>query len=133
MPLEGRRLYANVGGTKVELSTEDVAAINYSLDTEGCALHEKLKAKSIASYGIPNSKMTYIRATIGVNRGDSTGVPYVLEIWPKEHSSPVHMHGDAVAVIKVLHGSLVCSWFNPLPKKRGKNETPQRIKESHLE
>lgn len=133
MPLEGKRLYANVAGSKVELSAADVAAINYSLNTEGCALHEKLKAKSMAAFGVPNSKMTYIRATIGLNRGDSTGVPYVLEIWPKQHRSPVHMHGDAVAVIKILHGSLICSWYNPLPKERGENEAPQLIKQMHME
>lgn len=35
-------------------------------------------------------------------QGDSPGVPYVLEIWPAGHFSPIHDHGDSNAVIKVV-------------------------------
>lgn len=42
------------------------------------------------------------------------GVPYVLEIWPVGSGSPVHNHGGACAIIKVLHGSLTISLYNKL-------------------
>ncbi len=50
----------------------------------------------------------------GPNRGKQPGQQIVLEIWPQGNNSPVHNHGDAVAIIKMLHGSLKSEWFNPL-------------------
>jgi hypothetical protein len=43
----------------------------YSINTEGALLHSKLKTKA------------YLRITMGKGRGESPGIPYVLEIWPK--------------------------------------------------
>ncbi len=43
----------------------------YSINTEGALLHSKLKTKA------------YLRITMGPGRGESPGIPYVLEIWPK--------------------------------------------------
>lgn len=57
-------------------------------------------------------KKTYLRMTLGSDRGNSPGIPYVLEIWPKDHGSPIHNHGNAYAVIKVLHGGLTISVYN---------------------
>ena len=34
-----------------------------------------------------------------------------MEIWPPQHYSPIHNHGDANAVIRVLHGSINVSLF----------------------
>lgn len=47
-------------------------------------------------------------------QGNSPGVPFVVEIWPSKHKSPIHDHGDAYAVIKVLHGKINASYFNKL-------------------
>lgn len=55
-----------------------------------------------------------LRVTVGVNRGNSPGIPFVLEIWPGGHYSPIHNHSNANAIIKVLHGSLTCQWFRSL-------------------
>lgn len=49
-------------------------------------------------------------------QGDSPGIPFVLEIWPGGHYSPIHDHGNACAVIKVLHGSINCTWYDSLRK-----------------
>lgn len=41
-----------------------------------------------------------------------------MEIWPPGHFSPVHDHGKASAVIKVLYGSIDCTWFDALQEDR---------------
>ena len=43
----------------------------YSIETEGALLNTTLKRKA------------YLRITMGKGRGESPGIPYVLEIWPK--------------------------------------------------
>jgi hypothetical protein len=50
-------------------------------------------------------EMTYLRITVGDNSsGTSPGSsPYVLEVWPSHHASPVHNHGSSFIVMKVLH------------------------------
>lgn len=35
-----------------------------------------------------------------------------MEIWPPGHKSPIHQHGDASAVIRVLYGKIQVSWFD---------------------
>ena len=42
-------------------------------------------------------------------RGTSPGEPFVLEIWPPGHYSPIHDHGLAYGVTRMLHGSLHCT------------------------
>lgn len=109
-------LYGNVAGPAVELDTPDFpdfsAAINYSIVTPGCICYEKLKEKA-GEFGKSEPDETYLRITIGPNKGDSPGSPYVLEIWPGNHYSPIHDHGEACAVIKVLHGDI---WVELYPE-----------------
>jgi hypothetical protein len=62
--------------------------------------YKLLKSKS-GEFGHEDFLGTYLRITLGYNLGDSPGIPYVLEIWPAGHYSPIHDHGDANAVIKV--------------------------------
>ena len=78
-------------------------AIRHSL--EKGVLHKRIeeKARELGAY---SPKKTYLRVTLGMDRGISLGIPYVLEIWPKDHSSPIHNHGNAYAIIKVLFGGL---------------------------
>ena len=64
--------------------------------------------------GVP-SKQCYIRAAVSCARGMSPGEPFVLEIWPPGHSSPVHDHGHAFGVTRILHGSLSCEEPSCLP------------------
>ena len=59
----------------------------------------------------PNVDETYLRITLGENNGESPGIPYVLEIWPAGHYSPIHSHGGAEAIIKVLHGDIHVKLF----------------------
>ncbi|PMS16653.1 hypothetical protein C0Z18_22710 [Trinickia dabaoshanensis] len=109
-------LYGNVAGPAVELDTPEFpdfsAAINYSIVTPGCICYEKLKEKA-GEFGKSEPDETYLRITIGPNKGDSPGSPYVLEIWPGNHYSPIHDHGEACAVIKVLHGDI---WVELYPE-----------------
>lgn len=41
-----------------------------------------------------------------------------MEIWPPGHSSPIHQHGDASAIIRVLHGSIDAMQYDALKKNR---------------
>ena len=85
-------------------------AIHHSLESKDGLLHKKLEEKA----GEFGPRETYLRVTLGRDRGNSPGIPYVLEIWPKDHGSPIHNHGNAYAVIKVLHGGLTIHVYNKL-------------------
>ncbi|KAJ7389301.1 hypothetical protein OS493_032461 [Desmophyllum pertusum] len=112
LPTTCQELYGNVASPDVALnwpySNPRLSdAINYSINTKGKILYEKLKKKSQ-----DGGRMTYLRITLGSHRGFSPGIPYVLEIWPAESESPIHNHGNAYAVIKVLHGAIKVTVYN---------------------
>jgi hypothetical protein len=87
-------------------------AIQYSIVTEGCWCNKKIKEKSTEfNPDKPNINETYLRITLGRNSGESPGIPYVMEIWPSNHYSPIHSHADSNAVIRVLHGSINVTLF----------------------
>ena len=107
-------LYSNVTAQDIELdwpySVDKYKlsdAIRHSL--EHGVLKKKLEEKE-GEFGAKTK--TYLRITLGEDRGSSPGIPYVLEIWPHGHGSPIHNHGNAYAVIKVLHGGLTIKIFN---------------------
>ncbi|AKT42168.1 hypothetical protein [Chondromyces crocatus] len=110
-------LYGTVAGAGITLDTADFpefsAAIDRSIMTPGLWCFEKLKSKAEEFGGKPDPLKTYLRITIGPNQGDSPGSPYVLEIWPGGHYSPIHNHGKASAIIKVLHGQI---WVELYPQ-----------------
>lgn len=109
-----QKLYDNVAGARFVLDTPDFpdfsAAIKASiLDPDGwCAGVLKRKADE---FGTPDPLKTYLRITLGLNQGESPGIPYVMEIWPSGHYSPIHNHGGADAVIRVLHGAITVSLY----------------------
>jgi len=116
LPDASQVLWGTVSGERIRVSDSDAAAINYSLDTPGKTLYEIVDRKRKQSeFGDPH--MVYVRVTIGPPLGDSPGSPFVMEIWPVGCYSPVHNHGGTVAVIKVLHGSILSRWYNPLADK----------------
>ena len=87
-------------------------AIQHSIITEGCWCYKKLQEKSTEfNPDKPNLYETYLRITLGRNSGESPGIPYVMEIWPSNHYSPIHSHADSNAVIRVLHGSINVTLF----------------------
>ena len=83
-------------------------AIRHSLETKGGILWRAVEKKA-HEFG---KESTYLRVTLGESRGESPGIPYVLELWPKGHGSPIHNHGNAYAVIKVIHGGLTIHIYN---------------------
>ena len=116
LPPACRELYENITAQDVELdwpySIDKYKlsdAIAYSLK-EG-ALKKKLESKQ-DEFGTSDPDKTYLRITLGKNRCSSPGIPYVLEIWPAGHGSPIHNHGNTYAVIKVLHGGLTVRIYN---------------------
>lgn len=113
LPKEAQQLYSLVAGPEVILSDFDADAINYSLDTPGMRLFNILLNKT-TEFGEPDPHKVYIRCTIGKDEGNSPGIPYVLEIWPKLCYSPVHSHSNASAIIKVLHGEITVTNYNQL-------------------
>jgi len=111
-----QKLYDCISGKKFVLDTPDFPdfskAIEYSIATPGKWCHECLKRKSTEfDKDKPNDKETYLRITLGENNGESPGIPYVMEIWPVGHYSPIHNHGGSSAIIRVLHGVINVSLF----------------------
>jgi hypothetical protein len=125
-------LYNCVAGEKFVLDTPDFPdfskAIEYSITTPGLWCNTRLKEKEKEFGKDPQPKETYLRITLGQNNGESPGIPYVMEIWPVGHYSPVHNHGGANAVIRVLHGSIQVSLFPFLCDDAGSRIQPFAIK-----
>lgn len=113
-----QQLYSNVSGARFELNTPDFTdfanAIEASIASPLGWCNQELKRKATEFGGEPNPDMTYLRITMGVNQGDSPGVPFVMEIWPPGHYSPVHNHAGANAVIRVLHGEITVNLYSML-------------------
>lgn len=110
------KLYNCISGKNFILDNTDFPdfsnAIEYSLATPGKWCHKKIKDKSREfNKDKPNILETYLRITLGENNGESPGIPYVMEIWPPNHYSPVHSHGGAHAIVRVLHGSINVSLY----------------------
>ncbi len=111
LPLTSQKLYYAISGPKIKLDDDDFPnfskAIEQSIRTPGLWCYEKLKEKSTEfNKDKPNPDETYLRITLGQNNGESPGVPYVMEIWPPGHYSPIHSHAGAEAIIRILYGSI---------------------------
>ena len=125
LSLVGQGLYNCVSGDNFILDNSSFPdfskAIDYSIATPGCWCYDKLREKSTEfNKGKPNLQETYLRITLGENDGESPGIPYVMEIWPVGHYSPVHSHSNADAIIRVLHGSINVTLYPFLcPDKEG--------------
>lgn len=125
LPPACQELYANVAhGENIDLDWSPNTgqpklsdAIRYSINTAGKILYEKLKEKATEFGTESNPHETYLRVTLGMCHGKSPGIPYVLEIWPYKHYSPIHNHGNSYAIIKVVHGSINVHIHNKKVKK----------------
>jgi hypothetical protein len=108
-------LYNCVAGENFTLNTPDFPdfadAIEYSIRTPGLWCNTRLKQKANEFSKDPQPLETYLRITLGENNGESPGIPYVMEIWPVGHYSPIHNHSAANAVIRVLHGTIHVSLY----------------------
>jgi hypothetical protein len=106
-----QQLFDCISGKQFILNDSDFPdfskAIEYSIATPGLWCYERLKDKSNEfNKDIPNILETYLRITLNENNGESPGIPYVMEIWPVGHYSPIHNHGGSSAVIRVLNGKI---------------------------
>jgi len=111
-----QQLYDCIAGKHFVLDDKDFPdfskAIEHSIATPGLWCHERLKQKSTEfDKDKPNILETYLRITLNKNNGESPGIPYVMEIWPVGHFSPIHNHGNANAIIRVLHGKINVKLF----------------------
>lgn len=111
-----QKLYDCIAGKRFVLDDNDFPdfskAIEYSIATPDLLCNTILKNKSTEfNKDKPNLFETYLRITLGRNNGESPGVPYVMEIWPPGHYSPIHNHAGANAIIRVLHGSIHVKLF----------------------
>ncbi len=113
-----QRLYDNIAGKNFTLNDADfpefARAIEWSIANEDGWCYKKLVSKQ-GEFGKTDPEIakmeTYLRITLGENNGESPGIPYVMEIWPVGHYSPVHNHAGANAIIRVLHGEITVSLF----------------------
>ncbi len=111
LPPTSLKLYESVSGSNMILDTPDfpnfTRAIEHSIRTPGLWCYNKLREKATEfNKDKPNYDETYLRITLGQNNGESPGVPYVMEIWPPGHYSPIHSHAGAEAIIRILSGSI---------------------------
>ena len=115
LSITSQKLYNCISGKSFNLTTADfpdfVRAIEYSIATPGRWCYERLKQKA-SEFGTYEPLKTYLRITLGENNGESPGVPYVMEIWPPAHYSPIHNHGGSSAVIRVLNGAINVRLFS---------------------
>lgn len=116
LSIVAQKLYDCIAGKQFILNSPDFPefsqAIEYSIRTPGKWCYERLKQKATEfDKDKPNEKETYLRITLGENNGESPGIPYVMEIWPVDHYSPIHNHAGASAIIRVLHGSIHVKLF----------------------
>jgi hypothetical protein len=114
--ISAEKLYNCISGKKFILDDDDFPdfskAIEYSIATPNLWCYEKIKDKSTEfNKDKPNILETYLRITLGQNNGESPGIPYVMEIWPSYHYSPIHNHGGAHAIIRVLYGEINVSLY----------------------
>ena len=109
-----QKLYDCIAGKRFILNDDDFPefskAIERSIKTPYLWCNRKLKKKA-TEFGKSNPDETYLRITLGQNNGESPGVPYVMEIWPPGHYSPIHNHAGANAIIRVLHGGINVTLF----------------------
>jgi predicted metal-dependent enzyme (double-stranded beta helix superfamily) len=116
LSIVAQKLYDCISGKKFLLDSPEFPefskAIEHSIKTPGKWCYERLKQKATEfDKDKPNEKETYLRITLGENNGESPGIPYVMEIWPVGHYSPIHNHAGASAIIRVLRGSIHVSLF----------------------
>ena len=116
LPHVGQKLFDCIAGKNFSLNTPDfpdfAEAIEYSIRTPGLWCYKKLREKSTEfNPDKPNLAETYLRITLGQNNGESPGIPYVMEIWPVGHYSPIHSHANANAIIRVLNGEINVSLY----------------------
>ncbi|NDB86195.1 MAG: hypothetical protein EB127_26390, partial [Alphaproteobacteria bacterium] len=107
-------LYACIAGPHFVLDDAEFPnfskAIEASIADPSGWCHNRLIAKA-NEFGPGKPLETYLRITLNQNNGESPGIPYVMEIWPPGHYSPVHNHAGSNAIIRVLHGSINVSLF----------------------
>ncbi|EXA31151.1 hypothetical protein FOQG_09092 [Fusarium oxysporum f. sp. raphani 54005] len=112
LPKACQKLYHNISGAKITARPVDFPELPEAID-ESCRDPKKVCGEILEGKNTFGDKLeTYLRITIGDNLADSPGIPYVMEIWPPGHKSPIHQHGDASAVIRVLYGKIQVSWFD---------------------
>ena len=119
LSLTAQKLHDCISGKHFTLDDKNFPdfskAIQRSIITPGLWCYKKLQEKA-SEFGKPNIKETYLRITLGLNNGESPGIPYVMEIWPVGHYSPVHNHAGASAIIRVLNGKINVKLFPFLSK-----------------
>ncbi|KAF5003515.1 hypothetical protein FDECE_9938 [Fusarium decemcellulare] len=130
LPEACQKLYHNISGPNITVQPPSFPQLAEAID-QSCKDPNKVCGKILkqkeGEFGDPSE--SYLRITVGDNLANSPGIPYVMEIWPPGHKSPIHQHGEASAVIRVLYGSIDVTWFDALqegsaPKKIG---NPVRI------
>jgi len=118
LPKACQNLYHNIAGRGVTLETTDfpdlAEAIHKSVTTPDYWGYKKLQSKCVNPADHEEFVLKYLRVTIGSSKGNSPGIPYVMEVWPPGHRSVIHDHGDACAVIRVLSGTIQCTWYDSL-------------------
>ncbi|KAH8726011.1 RmlC-like cupin domain-containing protein [Phaeosphaeriaceae sp. PMI808] len=140
LPKACQNLYHNIAGLGVTLETADfpdlalAEAIHKSVTTPGYWGYKKLQSKCSNPADDKEFVLKYLRVTIGSSKGNSPGIPYVMEVWPPGHRSVIHDHGNACAVIRVLSGAIQCTWYDSLESEKNPTQlgNPCLLRKGHV-
>ncbi|CAF3590853.1 unnamed protein product [Rotaria socialis] len=72
--------------------------------------YKKLKEKQ-NHFGKSRVEASYLCIALDQLENDKPICPCLIKIWPPGHHSPVHNHGDAYGIIRVLHGKILIKFF----------------------
>ncbi|CAF1352855.1 unnamed protein product, partial [Didymodactylos carnosus] len=117
-----RKLYSNI--SNFNLNTDDfphfTKTIEESIRNPNGWCYKKLREK-VNHFGKRNLRTTYLRITLDRNIHIVSGIPYVLEIWPSGHNSPIHNHGNSYGIIRVLYNEILISLYRSLNENNQKS------------
>ena len=114
LSIECQRLYANIANIQ-QLDGPDFPDFSKAIELSCriCWCAQTLQRRRYFGDNI-NPKLSYIRVGIVEGLNNAPGDPFVLEIWPIGHYSPIHSHGKVYGLVKVLYGEITIKVFENL-------------------
>ncbi|CAF5009570.1 unnamed protein product [Rotaria sp. Silwood1] len=107
-----------------------IETIEQSIRSQNGWCHRKLKEK-VNQFGKPRYETTYLCITVDQLENGKIMHPCIMKIWPPGHYSPVHNHGDAYGVIRVLHGRLLLKFYPALSINFRQNPSIEQLFEEN--
>jgi hypothetical protein len=107
-----------------------IETIEHSIRSPNGWCHQKLKEKA-NQFGRRRAEATYLCITVDELETGRVKCSCVMKIWPPGYYSPVHNHGDAYGIIRVLHGKLLVKLFPDLSLNLRPNSPVEQLFEEN--